>query len=463
MMTLAIVFSFLDRGILALLVEPIKADLGISDTQMSLLLGFAFASFYAVMGIPFGIMVDRVNRVGLMSVGFLLWTIATAASGLTRSFGTLFPMRMAVGIGEATAGPAAPSVIADSVPKERLATAMSIYAMGVYLGAGLATVIGGAVAGIAAGQGDIALPLVGLVKPWQFAFILVGLAGLLPLLLIVTTVREPERKGAMADRAPKFAEVAAHYRRHRRAIGLHHVAFTALAFSSYGVGSWLPSFFVRTFGWSIGKAGLWLGINAAVTASVSVMIGGWLADRWYRQGKKDAKMRVPLLGSLLWLVPGFGFLLAPSGTISIVLLAVATLGSPRHRLHRGVAPGADAESHARAGGRHLRGGLELDRARARPDRRRAAHRLRVRRREQAALLAADRRLRLPPRHFGRAVALAQAVSRERERDRAGGGGSMRAPLGASCSPRASSSRAQPRPPAISTTPAATTSSAAASG
>jgi MFS family permease len=325
MMTLAIVFSFLDRGLLSLLVEPVKADLGISDTQMSLLLGFAFASFYAVMGIPFGILVDRVHRVGLMSVGFLLWTIATAASGLTRSFGALFAMRMAVGVGEATAGPAAPSVIADSVPKERLATAMSIYAMGVYLGAGLATVIGGAVAGIAVGQGDVVLPLVGLVKPWQLAFILVGLAGLIPLVLIVTTVREPERKGAMADRAPRFADVAAHYRRHRRAIGLHHLAFTALTFSSYGIGSWLPSFFVRTFGWPIGQTGLWLGINAAVTASVSVMIGGSLADRWYRQGKKDAKMRVPLLGSLLWLVPGFSFLLAPTGTISMVLLTIATL------------------------------------------------------------------------------------------------------------------------------------------
>ena len=119
--------------------------------------------------------------------------------------------------------------------------------------------------------------------------------------------------------------MVAHYRRHGRAIFLHHLAFTALTFSGYGVGSWLPSFFVRSFGWSIGQSGFWLGLNAAVTASVSVIIGGTLADRWYRQGKKDAKMRVPLLGSLLWLVPGFGYLLAPSGTLSMVLLMVATL------------------------------------------------------------------------------------------------------------------------------------------
>jgi MFS family permease len=326
MMTIAIVFSFLDRGILALLVEPIKADLGINDTQMSLLLGFAFASFYAVMGIPFGILVDRVNRVGLISIGFLLWTIATAASGLTRSFSGLFLMRMGVGVGEATVGPAAPSVIADSVPKERLATALSIYATGVYIGAGLATVIGGGIAGMAAGRGDVTLPLVGLVRPWQFALILVGVVGLVPLALLIATVREPKRQGATADRAPSFAEVAAHYRRHRRAIVLHHVAFTAVSFSGYGVGSWLPTFMVRSFGWSIGQAGFWLGLNAAVIASISVVIGGTLADRWYRQGKKDAKMRVPLLGSILWLVPGFGYLLSPSGTMAMVLLAVATLG-----------------------------------------------------------------------------------------------------------------------------------------
>ncbi len=326
MMTIAIVFSFLDRGILALLVGPIKADLGINDTQMSLLLGFAFASFYAVMGIPFGILVDRVNRVRLISIGFLLWTIATAASGLTRSFSNLFLMRMSVGIGEATLGPAAPSVIADSVPKDRLATAMSIYATGVYIGAGLATVLGGAIAGIAAGQGDVTLPLVGLVRPWQFALILVGVLGLLPLALLVATVREPPRKGATADRAPAFAEVVQHYRRHRRAIFLHHLAFTAVSFSGYGVGSWLPTFMVRSFGWSIAKSGFWLGLNAAVVASISVIIGGALADRWYRRGIKDAKMRVPLVGSILWLVPGFAYLLSPSGTMAMILLAVATLG-----------------------------------------------------------------------------------------------------------------------------------------
>jgi len=328
MMTLVIVFSFLDRGILALLVEPIKADLGISDTQMSLLLGAAFASFYAVMGIPFGILADRVHRVGLMAVGFLLWTIATAASGLTRTFGHLFLMRMAVGIGEATVGPAAPSVIADSVPRERLGTAMSIYTTGIYIGSGLATVLGGTIAGLAVGHGNVTLPLIGVVKPWQLVLIVVGALGLVPLALMVATVREPKRRGATADKPPAMSEVRAHYRLHRRPIFFHHLGFAAISFSGYGVGAWLPSFFVRTHGWSIGEVGLWLGINGAVAASLSVLVGGTLADRWYRQGKRDAKLRVAFIGSLLWFPPGLAYPLVGDGGLALGLLLAATfLGS----------------------------------------------------------------------------------------------------------------------------------------
>jgi MFS family permease len=325
MMTVVIVFSFLDRGILALLVEPIKADLGISDTQMSLLLGIAFAAFYAVMGIPFGIIADRFHRVGLMAVGFFLWSIATAVSGLTSSFGHLFLMRMLVGVGEATVGPAAPSVIADSVPRERLATAISVYHTGIYIGAGLATVVGGAAAAAAMTRDYITLPLVGAVRPWQFVLIAVGAAGLVPLALLIATVREPKRRGATADKPPAVREVLAHYRSHRKAILFHHLGFAAISFSGYGVGSWLPSFFVRTHGWSIGEIGLWLGINAAFGASASVVLGGMLADRWYRQGKRDSKLRVAFIGSLLWFPPGIVYPLVDDGWLALAMLSLSTI------------------------------------------------------------------------------------------------------------------------------------------
>jgi MFS family permease len=345
-LTLILVFSFLDRSILALLVEPIKADLGISDTRMSLLLGPAFAAFYAVLGLPFGILADSWNRVRLIALGLLFWNFATAAAGLARSFGLLFLTRMGVGIGEATLGPAAPSIIADTVPRERLSTAVSVYSTGAYIGAGVATVLGGSIAGLALGRGDLTLPVVGAVRPWQLVFLVIGALGLVPLAILVATVREPPRAGVTAravlgaevkpaegmvttipgaQQPPPLSEVVAHYRSNRRAIVLHHVAFTLGAFASYGNGSWLPSFMIRTHGWSIQKIGLLLGINGAIASTAGILLGGVLADRWYRAGKTDANLRVALLGSVLSFAPATAYPLVSSGTAAFLLLVATGL------------------------------------------------------------------------------------------------------------------------------------------
>ncbi len=324
-LTLVLVFSFLDRSILALLVEPIKADLGISDTRMSLLLGPAFAAFYAVLGIPFGVLADSWNRVRLIALGLFFWNLATAASGLARGFGLLFLARMGVGIGEAALGPAAPSIIADTVPRQRLSTAVSVYATGAYIGAGLATVLGGLIAGLVLGKGDLVLPLVGAVRPWQLVFLVIGLLGMLPFTILVATVREPPRTGEAAAAPPPVREVVAHYRRNRRAIVLHHLAFTLGSFAAYGAGSWLPSFMIRTHGWSIQKIGLLMGTSGAVASTAGVLLGGMLADRWYRAGKTDANLRVALLGSLLSFAPAAAYPLVQSGTAAFLLLVATGL------------------------------------------------------------------------------------------------------------------------------------------
>ena len=336
-LTLVLLVSFLDRSILGLLVEPIKDDLGVSDTRMSLLLGLGFAAFYAIMGVPFGILADRTNRVRLIAAGLTLWTIATALSGAARSFAHLLVLRMGVGMGEATVGPAAPSIISDTVSRERRATAISIYSSGIYLGAGFASILGGLVAWWAGQTGGWTLPLIGAVKPWQMVFLVSGALGLVPLLLLLFTVREPEREGLLkaqpgqeATQHISLAESKAHYSKYRRAIGLHHLGFAAIAFSGYGVGSWLPAFFIRTHDWTIAQVGTWLGLNGMVTAVVGVVAGGLLADHWYKKGHVDAKMRVALLGAVLWFIPGIPFALVESGTLAYVLLAMtsicATLG-----------------------------------------------------------------------------------------------------------------------------------------
>ncbi|MEP7270102.1 MAG: MFS transporter, partial [Acidobacteriota bacterium] len=151
-LTFVYVFSFIDRQILALLVRPIKRDLGISDTQMSLLMGFSFAVFYTFFGIPLGRLADSRSRRSIIAVGFALWSLFTAGCGVARNFSQMLLMRMGVGVGEAALSPAAYSLITDTFPRHRLATAISVYSMGIYLGSGLALVLGGAVAALAGSQ-----------------------------------------------------------------------------------------------------------------------------------------------------------------------------------------------------------------------------------------------------------------------------------------------------------------------
>lgn len=139
---LAYTLSFIDRMILSLLVGPIRADLGISDTQMSLLMGFAFAIFYSVLGIPLGWLADRGSRRGLMVAGVAAWSVMTAICGLTRSYVGLFLARIGVGVGEATLSPAAYSLLGDYFPREKLGRAMAVYSIGVPLGSGIALVAG---------------------------------------------------------------------------------------------------------------------------------------------------------------------------------------------------------------------------------------------------------------------------------------------------------------------------------
>jgi MFS family permease len=189
----AYVLSFIDRQILNLLVGPIRRDLMISDTQMSLLMGLSFALFYTVCGIPLGRLADTKSRRGLIAIGVLFWSAATAACGMAKLYWQFLICRIGVGVGEAALSPAAYSLIADSFPAERRATAISVYSMGVYLGSGIAFLLGGLVIKFASAQGDVMLPVLGEVRPWQLIFLILGAAGVLFTLLMLA-VREPARR-----------------------------------------------------------------------------------------------------------------------------------------------------------------------------------------------------------------------------------------------------------------------------
>jgi MFS family permease len=336
---LAYVFSFVDRQILNLLVRPIRSDLGISDTQMSLLMGFSFAVFYAVCGIPLGRLADSRSRRGLVAAGVVVWSLMTAGCGLARHYWHLLLCRFGVGVGEATLSPAAYSLIADSFPKETRATAISVYSMGIYLGSGLAFVLGGAIVQFAAGRGEIPLPLLGAVRPWQLIFFILGGAGVL-FSAALFAIHEPPRHGVGAGARVSVGEVGNYLRANWATVLYHNVGFALVAFASYGSSAWVPTFFQRTHGWSAGQIGAAYGGIVAVFGVLGIVSGGWVADRLAQGGYPDATMRVGLFATVAGVPFGVLFPLVGDAHLALGLLVptVFFLSMPF-----GVAPAAVQE------------------------------------------------------------------------------------------------------------------------
>ena len=244
------VFSFLDRQIIALMVEDIKLDLGLNDFEIGLLQGPPFGIFYATMSIPIALAADRYSRRNIIVAGVTFWSFATAACGLAGNFWHLFLARIGVGAGEASLAPSAYSMISDYFRRDLLPLAMSVFTMGNLMGVGLAMIIGGAVIGYAKSLEEIVILGIGVVSAWQFSFIVIGLPGLL-LAVLVLTIREPFRRGVQqgSDSTTLRAFrrfVAVHWRMFATLFG----SFTLLVLVAYGNFAWVPTFFIRTFGWT---------------------------------------------------------------------------------------------------------------------------------------------------------------------------------------------------------------------
>ena len=293
---IAYLFSFVDRIILGFLVIPIKADLGVSDAAMGLLLGIAFAIFYTIMGLPIGWLADRFSRKRIIAIGVFLWSLATAACGLASSFGQLFIARIGVGVGEAALSPSAFSMIADYFPKEKLGRALGVFVSGAFFGAGLAFLVGGAALAAVINMGNVELPLVGIVKPWQLTFFIVGLPGL-AVAGWMMTVQEPARRG-LSDKPIATAEVFRFMRLRWRLFATHFVGFSLLSLVLVVMLTWGPTLFVRVHGFSQPEVGLKLGLILFFLSSGGVFAGGWLADVWQRAGHTDAPLRVGILAAL---------------------------------------------------------------------------------------------------------------------------------------------------------------------
>ncbi len=316
-LTLAYTFAFIDRQVINLLVAPIKSDLGISDTQMSLLMGLSFALFYTLFGVIIGRFADRASRKGLAAGGFVVWSAMTAACGLAKSYGQLFLARIGVGIGEAALTPAAYSLIADEFPSERRATALGVYSSGIYIGSSLATYLGGTLVDVARRGEQFTLPWIGSVRPWQFVFLLLGASGIVAAVLFAS-LREPLRRAP--DTRASFRAVLDHYREHARCLWTHHGGFALLSLAGYASAAWIPTLLERRHGWSSTKIGEVYGPIIAVAGISGVIAGGRIADALKRRGVVDANMRVGLAAALLLAPLGLAFPLVDDSNVCACLL-----------------------------------------------------------------------------------------------------------------------------------------------
>jgi MFS family permease len=311
MLLLVYAFNFIDRIILGILVPPIKVELHLTDTELGLLGGTAFALFYTVLGIPIGWLADRINRVWIMAISLAVWSAFAAGSGLAQNFGQLFLARLGVGIGEAGGVAPAYSLISDYFPPARRARALAIYSFGIPIGSAAGLLFGGLIASRV---------------NWRVAFMVVGGLGLILAPLFRWSVREPIRgrldAAAPQRRTPSLAAVV------RLLAG--KVSFWSLSLGGgisslmgYGMFFWLPSFFVRTYHLSLAQISWYLGALTFVGGVSGIWLGGWLADRLARYSR-SAYALVPA-GAFLLTAPLYVLgVLAPPALWSLPLFLLPT-------------------------------------------------------------------------------------------------------------------------------------------
>jgi MFS family permease len=324
----AYVVSYLDRQIMALLIEPIRADLGLNDTQFGLLHGMAFALFYAVLGIPIASLTDRRSRPWIIAAGVAFWSLATVACGLARSFAHLLLARIAVGAGEAVLAPATYSLLADLFPKEKLGRAVAVFSTGSFVGSGLALLLGGTVIA-AVSRGDITtLPGFGMLKPWQLAFVLAGLPGLLVALIIAITLRDPRRREISGRGEEEEGGLWRFLATHRKVFTAHYFGYSMSAMALFALLSWSPAYLIRNFGLPASESGYTLGALVMVACMAGVLSSGWLMDELRRRGWEDAPMRTGVIGVAGLLAPAVLLPFAthlPAGIaypVALILLAI---------------------------------------------------------------------------------------------------------------------------------------------
>jgi MFS family permease len=314
-LTLANISANIDQQILALLAVPIRRDLGLSLTEMSYLIGLPFAIFYSVMGLPIARSADRGNRRNIIAIGIGLWSIMTALCGLAGTYWRLLLARIGVGVGEAALFAPSASLVSDYFPRERLASAMAVYATANFIGSGIAYFVGGWAIGIAETQSAWTWPLIGTIRPWQSVFLMVGLPGLL-IALLMLTVREPARAVHSAKGAP-LGLVFRYLRDNLRTFVCVSLGFAFSATVNFSIVAWLATFLVQKHGWPLSRAGMVMGVLTITVGTLGVMAGGRLADRFVQRGRLDGPLLVGIVGAAGMLVSASAYPFAPNGATAV--------------------------------------------------------------------------------------------------------------------------------------------------
>lgn len=323
LLSLAGVASYLDRVIIGLLVEPIKADFGLTDTSFAVLQGVAFGIFYTLMAFPLGRLADSRNRRTIVLAGLTAFSLFSMMSGLGRNYWQLFVARMGVGVGEASLTPASYSIISDYFPPHALGRALGAFTTSAFLGMGLAFVAGGAVIGWLSAPGALDWWTFGDHKPWQVAFMLVGLPGLALLLPIALVLKEPKRRGAGKTTVAPLADVGRLLWERRATFVPMLAGFAMVTLPGYAGLTWIPSMFIRVFGWTPAEIGLAYGLIYMVCGMGGVFFGGWLCDRLTARGRLDAPLKVSAYAFIGFAVLGSAAPLMPTPWLALGLMAPA--------------------------------------------------------------------------------------------------------------------------------------------
>lgn len=322
--------SFTDRFLPSLLIGPIKTSFHLSDFQLGLLLGPAFALFYVTVGLPIGWLADRWSRRSILAIGVAIWCCMTAAGSLVSSFTPLFCSRLGVGLGEAALAPCAISLISDYFPGEWRTRALSLYMTGASLGAGSAFLFVGPLVQWIGSWPPVILPHFGTIQPWQLSFAIIGIPGLL-IALLISMLHEPARRELMLIETEGMRNKSS-LKGTLRFIVVRWKSFGTLFLGStciFTLGTltvWNVALFQRIWGWNVAEIGLTTGILFFTAGPFGTVVGLWVTNRKSLAGHKDAPMRAMIAG-LLIAVPAFaGFGLMPNAPLAVAVLFLAFMG-----------------------------------------------------------------------------------------------------------------------------------------